>query len=146
MNGHPTQTRRVFARTMGAAMLTALGLPPGYQLRCAHGHDAALGPHPDPRPGIDGSRVLTREELGAFGFLAPVYDGIRAIPHIADGIRCPCGCAETEPFRSLLVCFESNGMAKACEICQAVGRMTARLHGAGRTLDQIREAVDARFG
>lgn len=78
--------------------------------------------------------------------LTSLYDGIRKIPHVADGIRCSCGCADLDGFRSLLTCFEGNGMATDCVICQTEGRMVIRLHDAGRTLDQIRAALDARFG
>jgi hypothetical protein len=37
-------------------------------------------------------------------------------------------------------------MARMCFICQGEGRMTYRLHTAGSTLDEIREAIDARYG
>jgi hypothetical protein len=104
------------------------------------------GPHPDPRPDVDASLVLTAEQLADFPELVPLYDGIRAIPHIADGIRCQCGCADLPGYRSLLTCFEGGRMATGCEICKTEGRMVVRLHEAGRTLDQIRAAVDARFG
>jgi hypothetical protein len=36
-------------------------------------------------------------------------------------------------------------MARACPICQGEGRLAARLHKEGKTLDQIREAIDARW-
>jgi hypothetical protein len=36
-------------------------------------------------------------------------------------------------------------MALHCQVCQTEGRMVVRLHQAGRTLDQIRAAIDARF-
>ena len=102
--------------------------------------------HPEPRPGIDASKVLTHEELQNTPDVIPIYDGIREIPHIADGIRCYCGCADLPTYRSLLTCYEEQGMAMWCEICQGQGRVTYRLFKAGRTLDQIREAVDARYG
>ncbi len=117
--------------------------------RWAHHHCsdvARLGPHPDPRPDVDSSEVLTADDLKGYDHVLDIYDGIRQIPHIADGIRCKCGCADLEGFRSLLTCFESNGMARACQICQTEGRLVIRLHGRGRTLEQIRAAVDARFG
>ena len=106
---------------------------------------AGPGPHPEPRPGIDGSRVLTAEQLADHPDLIPLFDGIRAIPHIADGIRCTCGCADLPGYRSFLLCFEGDGMAQWCERCQTTGAMIIRLHGSGRSLDQIRAAVDARF-
>jgi hypothetical protein len=90
--------------------------------------------------------VLTHEQLENTPDVIPIYDGIREIPHIADGIRCHCGCADLPTYRSLLTCYEEQGMAMWCEVCQGEGRLTSRLHKAGRTLDQIREAVDARYG
>ena len=63
--------------------------------RPLRGLDLLLGgltEHPDPRPGIDASKVLTGEQLDNPAALE-VYDMIRQIPQIADGIRCYCGCA-----------------------------------------------------
>ncbi len=107
---------------------------------------ASLDDHPEPRPGIDASRVMTREQLADYPDVVDAYDGIREIPQIADGIRCHCGCAELPGYRSLLVCYEGGGMARFCDICQGEGRLAYRLHKRGRTLDQIRKAIDARYG
>lgn len=109
------------------------------------GQDAG-GEHPEPRPGIDSSRVMTREQLADYPDVMDAYDGIREIPHIADGIRCHCGCAELPGYRSLLVCYEGGGMARFCDICQGEGRLAYRLHKRGKNLDQIRKAIDARYG
>ena len=86
--------------------------------------------HPDPRPGIDGSKVLTEEELSNPGAL-PLYDKIREIPQIADGIRCYCGCADLPGYYSLLTCYEGGGMAQYCDICQGQGRLVFRRHREG---------------
>ena len=104
------------------------------------------GPHPDPRPGVDASRVLMADQLQTVPDQIPLYDKIRQIPHIADGIRCYCGCAELPDYRSLLTCFEEGGMAMYCEICQGQGSMTYRLHERGMSLDQIRARTDALYG
>ena len=144
MSGFRDPTRRTFLAVATSAMLGVAGIPWRPPPHCRHG-DSFDG-HPDPRPGVDGSGVLTAGQLQDVPDLVDLYDGIRAIPHIADGVRCTCGCASEDGFRSLLVCFEANGMAKGCIICQTEGRMVVRLHAAGRTLDQIRAAVDARFG
>lgn len=101
--------------------------------------------HPDPRPGIDGSKVLVAEQLDEPDGLQ-VYDMIREIPHVADGIRCHCGCADLPDYYSLLTCYEEGGMAQHCHICQGEGRLVYRRYKEGQTLDQIRNAVDARFG
>jgi len=102
--------------------------------------------HPDPRPGITAANVLTHEQLASAPHAIDAFDLVREIPEIVDGIRCQCGCADLPGFYSLLSCYESEGMARWCEICQGEGRLAARLHKAGRTLDEIRAAIDARFG
>lgn len=137
-------TRRSFVASATASLMAFVGVPGAGRHGCAHA--PSPGPHPDPRPDVDSSRVLKPEEIGSDPSLLSLYDGIREIPHIADGIRCMCGCAENPAMRSLLTCFESNGMARYCNGCQTEGAMVVRLHKAGRTLDQLRRAVDARFG
>lgn len=104
------------------------------------------GPHPSPRPGITAANVLTHEQLADAPHVIDIFDHVREIPEIVDGIRCQCGCADTEGFYSLLSCYESEGMARFCEICQGEGRLAYRLHKAGESLDDIRAAIDARFG
>ena len=107
---------------------------------------AGRGKHPEPRPGVDASRVLTRERLTEHPEAGPAFDIVREIPQIADGIRCYCGCAEDPDFRSLLSCFEGDGMAQHCQVCQGEARLAHTLHRQGKTLGQIRAAVDAKFG
>ena len=102
--------------------------------------------HPTPRAGITSAKVLTGAKLAKWPDLVQLFDGIRAIPAVADGIRCSCGCAEVPGFYSLLSCFEGDAMATICPICQGTGKLVVRLHGEGQTLAQIRVAVDAQFG
>lgn len=109
----------------------------------------ALGdePHPVPRKGITGEKVATAAMLASVPNLTPLFDDVRAIPHIVDGIRCHCGCADADGYYSLLSCYEgSEAMAMWCPICQGEGRVAVRLAKAGRSLDQIRAAIDAQFG
>ena len=110
MDGHGgVRSRRDFLHALtgvvalGALPVSALAVSP------TRGRDggpagAAFGGHPEPRPGIDGSSVLdpgtVREDL------AGTFEGIRAIPHIADGIGCHCGCGAMPEMRSLLSCYE----------------------------------------
>ena len=101
--------------------------------------------HPEPRPGIDGSRVLTAEQLQGAPHLIDLFDAVREIPHIADGIRCYCGCADLDGYRSLLSCYEGVGMAQHCEICQGQARLAHGRWQEGQSLDQIRRAIDARY-
>lgn len=101
--------------------------------------------HPDPRPGVDGSRVLTAADLANAPHVVSLFEEVRQIPHIVDGIRCYCGCADLEGYRSLLACYEGAGMAQWCEICQGEGRLAVGRAAEGQTLDQIRRAIDARY-
>ncbi|MEP6991422.1 MAG: hypothetical protein ABJA80_10875 [bacterium] len=129
-------TRRQFL----AATLAALFMPRRV-LRAQRG-----GPHPTPRTGITGDKVLTKEQLSAKPALIPLFDAIRQIPAVVDGIRCNCGCTNPPDFYSLLSCYEGTGMARDCGICQGQGRLAVRLHKEGKTLDAIRAAIDAKFG
>jgi hypothetical protein len=105
------------------------------------------GPHPRPRPGITAAKVLTRDRLDGKADLIAVFDGVREIPEVIDGIRCQCGCATSEGFYSLLSCYEGDdAMAKICHICQGEGKLAIRLHKEGKSLDEIRTAIDAKFG
>lgn len=77
----------------------------------------------------------------------PLFDDVRAIPQVLDGIRCNCGCADNPGYYSLLTCYEGpEAMAKECRVCQGQGRLAVRLHAEGRTLDEIRTAIDEKFG
>ena len=109
-------------------------------------HTRGTATHPTPRTGITGAKVLTGAKLAKWPDLQQLFDGIRAIPAVADGIRCSCGCADVPGYYSLLSCYEGEAMATLCPICQGTGRLVVRLHGEGQTLAQIRTAVDAQFG
>jgi phosphoribosyl-dephospho-CoA transferase len=37
-------------------------------------------------------------------------------------------------------------MARECIVCQGQARLAIKLHKEGKTLDEIRAAIDARFG
>lgn len=135
-----TQSRRGFVAMLAGALVAAV-VPEGV---ASPGPTAVLDGHPEPRPGIDGSRVLPADRLPSH--LAELFDGVRRIPRVVDGIRCHCGCAEVPGMYSLLSCYEDAGMAQYCNVCQGEGRLAVELHGEGRTLDEIRAAVDRRFG
>ena len=133
-------SRREFLGILAAG--AALLLPRPVRALGTRGRDG----HPTPRPGITGEHVLTKDQLAESPRIVPLFDDIRAIPEVVDGIRCNCGCAGMPGFYSLLYCFEGNGMARACPVCQGQGRLVVRLHKAGKSLDEIRTAVDAQFG
>ena len=110
-----------------------------------HARSDAQKKHPTPRPGIDASKVVPAKDLDDHAETRHAFALVRQIPQIADGIRCSCGCDETEGYYSLLSCFEKDGMAQHCEVCQGHIVLAHRLHKAGKSLKQIRAAIDAEF-
>ncbi len=141
---HPSILER--RELLRLVVVGALGaLVPG-ALRAAPDRAPQRGPHPTPRRGYTAERVLAADQLGGDKELIILFDGIRKIPQVVDGIRCSCGCAELPGFYSLLSCFEGkDAMSKWCAICSGTGALVIRLHARGRSLDEIREAVDARY-
>ena len=142
-------TRPISRRAFVAGVTSLLALPilPRRVLeRCAAGSaHAPAGPHPTPRPGIDASRLPAASVLGDDGDVRAAFDAVRRIPEVVDGIRCHCGCADR--LYSLLSCYEGeHAMARHCIVCQGAGRLAFRLHQSGKTLDEIRAAIDDRYG
>ena len=136
---------QVSRRQVLAALMVILADPRRLVAACS-GHRAPAGPHPTPRKGIDASRVLAGERLKHFPQARSAFNEVRQIPAIIDGIRCHCGCANLGGFYSLLSCFEGEGMAMHCDICRGQGRLAFRLHRAGKSLTEIRAAIDDRYG
>ena len=135
-------TRRRFCQ------LFAAGIAAGWASPRALGALPATRPsggkHPEPRPGIDASKVLAASALKEESAV-PAFEDARAIPQILDGIRCHCECADEKEKYSLLSCYEGDGMAQHCEICQGQARLARRLVRLRRTLTQIRDAIDAKY-
>lgn len=137
-------SRRRFIGLLAGAAAAALARP--------RGGEAVLhalvrqSVHPEPRPGIDASKVLTAPQLQHAPDAVKFFDWVREIPQIADGIGCYCGCATLPGYRSLLSCYESPGMAQHCLICQGQARLAYHRWKEGQTLEQIRRAIDARYG
>lgn len=147
----PLLSRRTFIVTgIGTGLVALLGARRVGRARtmshCDPGSGAAdHGPHPTPRPGIDASHVLKPGQLKDAALAAPAFDEVRQIPEIVDGIRCHCGCATDKKRYSLLSCYEGDGMARECHTCQGQARMAFRLHKEGKSLAEIRDAIDAKY-
>ena len=139
------ESRRRFLLRLGGALAALAGAARVRPLDARALRASGVGVHPTPRPGIDASKVLTRAQLTEHPAAEPVFAMVRKIPQVADGIRCQCGCAELPEFYSLLSCFEADGMAQHCVICQGEARLAFRMHGQGKSLDEIRAAIDEKF-
>lgn len=136
-----SMSRRVLLRTLGGIAGTGLlAAMPRPLAAAARGLDVE---HPTPRDGITAEKVLPDEELPERARAA--YAAAREIPKVLDGLYCHCDCGERDTLRSLLSCFETR-MPTSCGICREEALMALRLHRDGKTLDEIRAAVDRRYG
>ena len=145
---HDVESRRGFLRRAAGALLALTGVSlvrPVIATAAVRTTRLMPGTHPTPRPGIDASKVLTRAQLTEHPAAEPVFEMVRKIPQVVDGIRCQCGCAELPEFYSLLSCYETDGMAQHCVICQGEAKLAYQMHQQGKSLDQIRAAIDSRF-
>ena len=103
--------------------------------------------HPDPRAGITSEHVLSATDIGDLGTkkVLGAYDAARERPEIFDGLACACGCTDKPEHRSLLVCYETK-QPTGCTSCREEAMLVAELAHAGKTLAEIRLAVDKKYG
>lgn len=101
--------------------------------------------HPTPRPGITAERVLPRAMVPSNPGTLEAYEAARRVPQVLDGLYCHCNCSKSIGHRSLLTCFESNH-ASGCDICMGEAMMAAEMTSGGKSLAQIRKAIDAQWG
>lgn len=113
-----------------------------------HSHAPATHavPHPEPRSTATRDKVLSPDTVAARGFAdaARVYRLAQEVPHVLDGLYCHCNCSKHSGHYSLLSCFETLHGAR-CSVCLREAEVAHRLHGEGKTLDQIRVQVDSLF-
>ena len=133
--------RRRFLATLGATL--ALVSAPRALLARARSGTRADGKHPEPRPGITAESVLPDDQVAEKAKKA--YTAAREHPEILDGLYCHCDCAERDGLRSLLSCFETH-MPESCSVCRGEAEMAGRLVGDGKSLDDIRAAIDRKYG
>jgi hypothetical protein len=105
--------------------------------------------HPEPRAGITAAKVLTVDDLGTKPrkAVSEAYDAARQYPGVFDGLACACGCHGDAEYqhRSLLSCYESR-QPTGCQSCQMEAAFVGALAREGKTLVDIRAAVDKKFG
>jgi hypothetical protein len=135
-------TRRAFLLQMTGIVVIGAG----------RGHAFAFGtadrrpgfPHPDPRPGVTGEHVLPESEVEGRRRIREAYAAAREHPELFDGVYCACRCDKTMNHRSLLSCFETR-QPIGCAACREEAELVARLARDGKTLEEIRLAVDEEF-
>lgn len=103
------------------------------------------GQHPDPRPGITAAGIESPDQWSNQPEVAEVYRMAAAIPEVIDGLYCYCDCHRNFGHRSLIDCFKSDHGGN-CDVCMNEVRIAYRMHQEGKTLQQIRQVIDATYG
>lgn len=101
--------------------------------------------HPEPRANAQAHHVVPQERYTDYPRIAQVYAQAAEIKEVLDGIYCYCECSKHSGHYSLLECFETDHGA-ACDVCLSEAALAYRMHQDGKTLDQIRDAVDGLYG
>lgn len=100
--------------------------------------------HPDPRSDVAATEVQSSSRYADRPQIAAVYDMAAAIPEVLDGLYCYCDCSVHSGHRSLLTCFRDDHGA-ACDVCLDQATLAYDMTNEGRSLKQIRKAVDAFY-
>lgn len=133
--------------TRNLLLLVFLAMPAAVSGQQGHAHahaSHASVDHPEPRKGVTAERVLSGTDMKKKRAQG-AYEMAAKIPHVLDGIFCHCDCHDVHGKRSLLECFEVE-MASSCGICMGSAETAYRMHEKGKTLDEIRTAIDAKYG
>jgi hypothetical protein len=101
--------------------------------------------HPEPRAEITGETVLPAARYASYPRVSAVYEQAAEIAAVLDGLYCYCDCSRHSGHRSLLTCFESDHGA-ACDVCMTEAAVAHRMTQDGRSLEEIREAIDEFYG
>ena len=97
--------------------------------------------HPDPRSELSALTVESSSRYASYPRIAEVYDMAAEIPHVLDGLYCHCDCSKHSNHRSLLTCFQDDHGA-GCDVCLTEAALAHRMTNEGRSLKEIRQAVD----
>jgi len=101
--------------------------------------------HPKPRPDAKTHAVLPASQFEGYARVQQVYAKAATIKETLDGIYCYCDCSNHAGHYSLLDCYASDHAAH-CETCLSEAELVYKLKQEGKTLDEIRAAVDALYG
>jgi hypothetical protein len=106
---------------------------------------SANAQHPAPRDGLTAGDVVPGSRYAAYPRIAEVYEMAARIPAVLDGLYCHCDCSRHSDHRSLLTCFQDDHGA-ACDVCLTEAALAYRMTSEGRSLKEIRKAVDGLYG
>jgi len=105
----------------------------------------AASTHPTPRLGITPAKVVPPSFVPRTPGADDAYAAARAAAATLDGVYCYCDCSKHAGHRSLLTCFESEHGAY-CDICMREAMLASGMAKQGKSLMEIRTAIDRQFG
>ena len=100
--------------------------------------------HPAPRSDLTGAAVASADRYVTYPRVAQVYEMAAEIPEVLDGLYCYCDCSRHSNHRSLLTCFQDDHGA-SCDVCLNEAETAYRMTSEGRSLKEIRAAVDEMY-
>ena len=92
-----------------------------------------------------GGGSLTQDPDLYQGDTRQAYIVARDHPELLAQLDCYCGCEQNEGHKNLLDCFRTNHGA-GCDICVGEAVTAEQMLSHGTPVDQIREALRARYG
>jgi uncharacterized protein with PCYCGC motif len=88
---------------------------------------------------------LTQDPELYRGDTRQAYITARDHPELLAQLDCYCGCEQNEGHKNLLDCFRTNHGA-SCDICMGEALTALQMLAQGTPIDQIRDALRARYG
>lgn len=90
------------------------------------------------KPVLNPMRYRQTRQIAAYGIA-------KQIPEVLDQLFCFCGCAMSIGHKSLLSCFTDDHAAN-CGVCMDEAEIADKMIKEGKTLPEIVDAIDNRFG
>ncbi len=88
---------------------------------------------------------LTLDPAEFTGDTREAYTVAEKHPELLAQLDCYCGCEQHEGHKNLLDCFRTTHGA-GCDICVGEAVTAGEMYESGTPVDQIREALRARYG
>ena len=89
----------------------------------------------------------TRETLSPAlftGSAAKAYRAAKEIPDVLDNLFCYCQCKKNFGHKSLLTCHVDKH-STYCNICMGEAHMASDMHGEGKSISEIQDAIDSKY-
>ena len=140
-----TRTPWLIAGAAAAALVVVVVLQRGSGAPTPRATVGEVTHHPAPRPGITAEKVMPASFVPRTPGSSDAYAAARTHAATLDGVYCHCDCSKHSGHRSLLTCFEGDHGAY-CDICMGEAMVASGMADQGRSLEEIRTAIDRQFG